>query len=52
MQELQLALATSMQQQQQQEQAIVSFNLKDKMGLFLSVCSVLVSIQMFTPTVM
>ena len=36
----------------QQEQGMVAFDLKDKMGLFLSVCSVLVSIHMLTPRVM
>lgn len=52
MDELLLAVVPPPQDLQEQEQAIMSFNLKDKMGLFLSVCSVLVSIQMFTPRVM
>lgn len=33
----------------EQEQAIFSIGAQDKMGLFLSICSLLVSVQMFMP---
>lgn len=33
----------------QQQQSVVALDVNDKMGLFLSVCSVLVSVQMFLP---